>query len=166
MSIGMENDPKAILGEAVAKSRLCDEERLFLSGFIMKAAPEQLDGICRTIETVTDVTDYLLSLVYGVRIRRYLETLSYLTTKERVDLMKLVASLSGTDARKLHKVIANGIVVEGDSDVFLSDLKEDLNRILSATQARFTEHIERCSDRNDRQSIRKILDTLHGTADS
>lgn len=149
---------------ALKDAGLTDEEQIFLTEFFARAPSGLLEKMERSVSGADDQTEYLLALVYGVRIKRRLDLLSYLYEEEKGTLMKLVATLSGTDAKALYRDVLDGKLLENeDAGLLVSVLESDLNRILTVTRRCFNDLLENRSRVRDEAAERKILEKLNGT---
>ena len=147
----------------VSESGLGPEERDFLSEFPETVSPVRLGKICASALRSDDRDDYFLSLVYGVKLKRYLDAVGYLTDPDRKKIIGLVGGMSGRDAKRLYEAIESGSSMDGKSvDVLIEDIRSDVRRTLDATQRAFTDLIRKRSDEKDRSALRKIREKLGG----
>jgi len=145
----------------VSKSGLGREERDFLSEFSGSASPVRLGKICAAALRSDDRDDYFLSLVYGVKLKRRLDAVGYLTDQDRKKMIGLVAGMSGRDAKRLYDAIESGSGADGKSvDVLIGDIRNDIRRTLDVTQRAFTDLMRKRSDEKDHLAIRKIREKL------
>lgn len=143
-----------------SNSGLEREDLRFLSEFTENASSIQLGKMYVSALRSDDRKDYFLALVYGVKLKRYLDIVEYLTDADRQSMLGLVASISGKDAKRLYGSVQHGTLRGENIDTLAEEIRGETGRILDITRKAFTERIRRCSDEKDQTAIRKIREKL------
>jgi hypothetical protein len=149
------------IGLLVTKSGLGQEERDFLLKFSENASSVRLGRIYASVLRSDDRDDYFLSLVYGVRLRRHLDAVEYLSDSDRGAMIGLITGMSGKDMKRLYETVISGADSGEKSTVTLvGDIRDDLNHILDVTQTAFADLIRKRSEERDHLTMRKIREKL------
>ena len=145
------------LKSLASNSGLDKSEQDFFFFYLDKASVNNAEMIYISALKSDDRQNYFLSLVYGVKIKQYLDSVEYLDEKTKQNMLELEAGMLGHDSKKLYAEIIQGKGQNAENlDKIAEEVRSETSRVLDVARITFSTFIAGKSQEKDQLGIEKI----------